>query len=155
MKHLVLVFLSALQLLISLPAHSKTVDGFVANCTSNQDGTGQCVNQETMQGFTCLIIPGQVIDCNTASGREFQCVSISGAIGNQAQFSCDPKVDRMLIDELNNKAFKPEPISIPVDETQATTDNIIDGTLTDQQLNLLDYLNRASAESQYYADPKN
>lgn len=77
------------------------VDGFVAACTGNLDGTGQCVNQETGSRYTCLIIPGQVIDCKSRSSRAFQCVWISGVQANYAEFWCDPEVDALLRNELS------------------------------------------------------
>ena len=150
----ILSLLSLLLLIRALPVHANKLDGFVANCTSNQDGTGLCVNQETKQSFTCLIIPGQVIDCSTASGKDFQCVAISGAIGNQAQFSCDPKVDQMLMGELTDKAFNPEELGEPVDANEASTTEIIDGNLTEQQRNLLDYLRLSSTENQANQSPQ-
>ena len=84
-----------------LPGMAATVDGFVASCTGNNDGTGQCVNLETTQRFSCLIIPGQVIDCKSRAGRSFQCVWISGVQANQADFWCDPQVDALLRDEIS------------------------------------------------------
>lgn len=154
MKKNILSFLIFLLLIRVLPVHANKPDGFVANCTSNQDGTGLCVNQETKQSFTCLIIPGQVIDCSTASGKDFQCVAISGAIGNQAQFSCDPKVDQMLMGEVTDKAFNPEELGEPVDANEASTTEIIDGNLTEQQRNLLDYLRLSSTENQANQSPQ-
>ena len=79
------------------------VDGFVAACTGNLDGTGQCVNQETGSRYTCLIIPGQVIDCKSRTSRAFQCVWISGVQANYAEFWCDPEVDALLRNELSAK----------------------------------------------------
>jgi len=154
MKRNILSLLIFLLLIRVLPVHASKPDGFVANCTSNQDGTGLCVNQETKQSFTCLIIPGQVIDCSTASGKDFQCVAISGAIGNQAQFSCDPKVDQMLMGEVTDKAFNPEELGEPVDANEASTTEIIDGNLTEQQRNLLDYLRLSSTENQANQSPQ-
>jgi len=96
----------------SLPVHATTIDGFVANCTSNQDGTGVCVNQENLQSFSCIIIPGQVIDCLSSRGKDFQCVAISNTIGDQAQFSCDAKVDNMLAGELNDKILRTNQVNV-------------------------------------------
>lgn len=71
-------------------------DGFNVYCTSNLDGTGVCTNMETSRNLQCIIIPGQVIDCKSRSGKSFQCVLFSQYTPNQAEFFCDPSVDRML-----------------------------------------------------------
>jgi hypothetical protein len=71
-------------------------DGFNVYCTSNHDGTGVCTNMETSRNLQCIIIPGQVIDCKSRSGKSFQCVLFSQYTPNQAEFFCDPSVDRML-----------------------------------------------------------
>ena len=84
-------------------------DGFTAYCTGNLDGTGQCVNQENAQRYTCLIIPGQVIDCKSKAGTPFQCVWISGVQSNQAEFWCDPTVDALLATELKTNVFHQKP----------------------------------------------
>jgi len=83
-----------------------TPDGFTAYCTGNLDGTGDCLNQETNQRYTCLVIPGQVIDCKSKGGIPFQCVWTSGVQSNQAEFWCDPSVDAMLANEISSNAFR-------------------------------------------------
>jgi len=88
---------------LGVAVQADTVDGFVASCTGNLDGTGECVNAETGGKYTCLIIPGQVIDCKSRSSRSFQCVWISGSQANYAEFWCDPQVDAMLRNELSSK----------------------------------------------------
>lgn len=110
---------------VALPAAAVTVDGFVASCTGNNDGTGQCVNLETSQRFSCLIVPGQVIDCKSRTGRSFQCVWISGVQANQADFWCDPQVDALLRDEISSnqlqEQFQPvgtPPAGDPLDSNQ-------------------------------------
>jgi len=80
---------------------SDAVDGFVAACTGNLDGTGLCVNQESGLRYTCIIIPGQVIDCKSKASQAFQCVWISGVQANYAEFWCDPQVDALLRNELS------------------------------------------------------
>jgi hypothetical protein len=97
-------YAATLQLLSqSVASLAGTVDGFVASCTGNLDGTGECVNAETGGKYSCLIIPGQVIDCKSRSSRSFQCVWISGAQANYAEFWCDPQVDAMLQNELSSQ----------------------------------------------------
>ena len=86
-----------------VPVQASSIDGFVASCTGNLDGTGECVNAETGKKYMCLIIPGQVIDCKSRSSRSFQCVWISGVQANYAEFWCDPQVDAMLRNELSSK----------------------------------------------------
>jgi hypothetical protein len=81
-------------------------DGFTAYCTGNLDGTGDCFNQESNQRYTCVVIPGQVIDCKSKGGTPFQCVWISGVQSNQAEFWCDPSVDAMLANEISANTFR-------------------------------------------------
>jgi hypothetical protein len=110
-----------------LVAQASTVDGFVASCTGNLDGTGECLNAETGRRYACIIIPGQVIDCRSSSSRTFQCVWISGAQANYAEFWCDPQVDSMLRNELSSKQLNQS-------FTDTTTNNlhpIQDNELTD------------------------
>jgi hypothetical protein len=77
-------------------------DGFNVYCTSNMDGTGVCTNMETSRKLQCIIIPGQVIDCKSRSGKSFQCVLFSQYTPNQAEFFCDPAVDQMLGQEVDS-----------------------------------------------------
>lgn len=84
----------------------NVLDGFATYCTGNLDGTGQCTNQENNQRYSCLIIPGQVIDCKSKGGRPFQCVWINGIQSNQAEFWCDPTVDALLANELSSNVFR-------------------------------------------------
>ena len=88
-------------------AQADVVDGFVASCTGNFGGTGQCINQETSQRFTCVIIPGQVIDCKSSKSKPFQCVWISGVQANYADFWCDQQVDTLLRNEVNSQSLQP------------------------------------------------
>ncbi len=85
---------------------ADALDGFTSYCTGNLDGTGYCFNQETNQRYTCIIIPGQVIDCKSKGGKPFQCVWISSVQSNQAEFWCDPSVDAMLSAEVSGSAFR-------------------------------------------------
>ena len=85
---------------------SAAPDGFTAYCTGNLDGTGDCFNQESSQRYTCVVIPGQVIDCKSKGGTPFQCVWISGVQSNQAEFWCDPSIDAMLANEISANVFR-------------------------------------------------
>lgn len=92
--------ISIIQITSRLPVLSQPVyDGFNVYCTGNRDGTGLCVNMETSQALDCIIIPGQVIDCKTSSGKSFQCVFYQQYTSNQAEFTCDPAVDKMIREE--------------------------------------------------------
>ena len=99
---LLLVF--AVGATLSAPVFAAP-DGFTAYCTGNLDGTGDCFNQESNQRYTCVVIPGQVIDCKSKGGLPFQCVWISGIQANQAEFWCDPSVDAMLANEISANIF--------------------------------------------------
>jgi len=92
-----LIALTASSVLDPVAVNAQPVyDGFNVYCTSNLDSTGVCVNMETNRSLKCIIIPGQVIDCRSRSGKSFQCVLYSQYTANQAEFFCDPAVDRML-----------------------------------------------------------
>lgn len=93
-------FLAAGAVIKPFHASAQPVyDGFNVYCTSNHDGTGVCTNMETSRNLDCIIIPGQVIDCKSNSGKSFQCVLYSQYAPNQAEFFCDPSVDQMLGEE--------------------------------------------------------
>lgn len=92
-------------------------DGFTAYCTGNLDGTGDCFNEETNQPYTCIVIPGQVIDCNSKGGSPFQCVWISGIQANQAEFWCDPSVDAMLANEISANTFRQRDVNSLMERT--------------------------------------
>lgn len=69
---------------------AREVNGFFAYCTSNSDGTGNCINEEDQKEFTCVIVPGNIIACPSKSGREIECIWVSEVVANsQAQFWCD------------------------------------------------------------------
>ena len=81
--------------------HAIERDGFYAYCVSNLDGTGSCQNAEDNKHFTCLIVPGSIINCPKKSGiGSVDCVWISDIQANQAQFWCD-KEDEMAMYEDN------------------------------------------------------
>lgn len=107
--------LSVIQIMGRLPVRSQPVyDGFNVYCTGNRDGTGLCVNMETSQALDCIIIPGQVIDCKTSSGKSYQCVFFQQYTTNQAEFTCDPAVDKMVSEE-GSSDFKDDFINPFVD----------------------------------------
>ena len=85
---------------------SEEADGFTAQCVGSNDGTGVCENLENKQMFECVIIQGQLIECKTASKKQFQCVYISGVQSSQAEFWCDSKVDALLRENMNQALKK-------------------------------------------------
>lgn len=90
----------SIALLLPNQVHAqRVIDGFNVYCTSNLDGTGVCTNMETSRNLDCMIIPGQVIDCKSKSGKSFQCVIYSQYTTNQAEFYCDPSAERLLLQE--------------------------------------------------------
>ena len=101
-------------------------DGFVASCTGNLDGTGLCANTETQVKYSCLIIPGQVIDCKSRLGSSFQCVAISGIQSNQADFWCDPSVDQRLNEEISSESFRRGSGESAINQASVNADNLRD-----------------------------
>lgn len=80
--------------------------GFNVYCTSNMDATGVCVNLKNQKSLNCLIIPGQLIDCRSSSGKNFQCVLFSQVTATQAEFYCNSQAELFFQDEvINNEAF--------------------------------------------------
>lgn len=86
---------------------ARVSDGFFAYCTSNRDGTGDCVNQEDGKTMECIIVPGQIIECEVSAVASFQCVWVSSVASNQAQFWCDPAAELVLYGSLNVNEFSP------------------------------------------------
>lgn len=89
------LLLAAQVILSQGPSMARVMDGFIANCTSNHDGTGECVNEEDGRAITCMIVPGQIISCPSAS-RSLECVWISSITADLAQFWCDPEDEAAL-----------------------------------------------------------
>ncbi len=99
-----------------LPLLAKSMDGFIAFCTSNHDSTGECVNQEDGRKIQCLIVPGQIISC-PAHSKSVECIWISSITANQAQFWCDPDGEAALYEGVLSDSMldvlSPSPQSIP------------------------------------------
>lgn len=114
-------FFSIFSLLYALPSYSNPLDGFVAGCTSNQDGTGDCQNNETGLFYSCLVVPGQVIDCTSKFNISFQCVAISGSVAGFSEFWCDPQVDKLLNTEPLKSEANPS-LSLYPDSTSSFID---------------------------------
>ena len=92
----------------SIRASNNENDGFLAECTGDgAGGTGICTNVENHQKYKCMIIPGQIIDCESQIDRSFQCVYVSSAIQGQSEFWCDSTVDLMLNNEFSNTDLTP------------------------------------------------
>jgi hypothetical protein len=97
-------------LLVQVPAVNaleRVMDGFFAYCTSNLDATGDCVNQEDGRSMDCIIVPGQIIECQSPQAVTFECVWISSVTANQAQFWCDPSAEAALYGAVNSREFTP------------------------------------------------
>jgi hypothetical protein len=114
-------------------AQSETIDGFVASCTGNMDGTGICVNNENNKSYSCLIIPGQVIECKSMTNRSFQCVWISSTQANYADFWCDSQVDKLLKNELSSQVFE-NSNSLP-HNSPAATNLFVNPNISNESLN--------------------
>jgi hypothetical protein len=116
-----------------LPLLAKSMDGFIAFCTSNHDNTGECVNEEDGRKIQCLIVPGQIISC-PAQSKSVECIWISGVTANQAQFWCDPGDEAALYEGVLNDSIPdvlhPAPQTIPDSEIDSNPawDNIFKGS---------------------------
>jgi len=116
-----------------LPLLAKSMDGFIAFCTSNHDSTGECVNQEDGRKIQCLIVPGQIISC-PAQSKSVECIWISGITANQAQFWCDPDDEAALYEGVLSDSMpdvlSPSPQSIPDSgfDWNPAWDNIFEGS---------------------------
>lgn len=88
--------------------YARTMDGFIAYCTSNHDNTGECVNEEDGLKLSCLIVPGQIISCPTPSGSA-ECVWISSITTNQAQFWCDPSDEAVIYGSMFDESRPEQP----------------------------------------------
>lgn len=108
-----LAFTVVLSLAMPAGLSAKVMDGFFAYCTSNLDGTGDCVNQEDGRAMDCIIVPGQIIQCNAAASKSFQCVWVSGVTANQAQFWCDPSAEATFYSAISDTELNPSAPSGP------------------------------------------
>ena len=63
-------------------------DTFNIFCTSNFDGTGDCINTSTNAPFDCTLIPGQVIACRDGDKNKFSCINFGSNQSNQGYFQC-------------------------------------------------------------------
>ena len=98
LNHAYLYFVVAAIPLWPARGISHEVDGFFTYCTSNSDGTGSCTNEEDGRVFTCIIVPGQIVSCQTTTSKAVNCVWISGVTANQAQFWCDADAEAAMYD---------------------------------------------------------
>jgi len=92
--------------------YARSMDGFLAYCTSNHDNTGECVNEEDGLRLSCLIVPGQIISCPVLS-RSVECVWISSITANQAQFWCDPSDEAVIYGAIFDDSRPDQPKEIP------------------------------------------
>ena len=63
---------------------------FLVYCSSNMDGTGNCVRDDNSETLACVLIPGGIIDCRDQQQLRYQCVQFgfSSANNTQLAFSC-------------------------------------------------------------------
>ena len=63
---------------------------FTIFCTGNHDATGTCLevsNSEEYNELDCIMVPGNIIDCNNEEKGNIECILIT-ATSAQAEFSC-------------------------------------------------------------------
>ena len=63
---------------------------FTIFCTGNHDATGSCLevsNSEEYNELDCIMVPGNIIDCNNEEKGNIECILIT-ATSAQAEFSC-------------------------------------------------------------------
>jgi hypothetical protein len=77
----------------TLLAQSFGVDTINIYCTSNQDGTGECVNSDNNSIVDCTLIPGQVITCRDSQSQLLSCINYGSNQSSQGYFQCSPKSD--------------------------------------------------------------
>ena len=116
--HIILSILSPLLSMNSVGAElldvQNGVDGFNAYCTSNRDGTGACFNEESKKSLSCIVIPGQLIDCKSRLGRKFQCVLINSITATQAEFNCTRETELMLLEEGSDTSSFADAFTSPI-----------------------------------------
>ena len=71
-----------------LYSQQNKTDSFKAYCTANHDGTGTCIAQDTNKAMTCLLVPGQVVECKGPKVKSSQCIMIGNISAQQAELSC-------------------------------------------------------------------
>jgi hypothetical protein len=88
--------------------------GFSIYCNSNMDGTGKCSRTDNGNPLTCIMIPGQIIDCSDQSKGEFDCVQYGAVMPLQTQFFCLPdkgkSSDDAFVDDGDVKVITPAPL---------------------------------------------
>jgi hypothetical protein len=83
--------LKAQQQADSLIGQSFDTETVNIYCTSNQDGTGACINAATSAPFDCTLIPGQVISCRDGDMKKYSCINYGSNQSGQGNFQCTPK----------------------------------------------------------------
>ena len=69
-------------------------DTFRVYCTSNHDGTGACIAQATNEAMTCLLVPGQIVECQGTQEQPSQCILIGQISAQQAELSCQTSLEQ-------------------------------------------------------------
>jgi hypothetical protein len=75
----------------TLLAQSFDSDTTNIYCTSNQDGTGECINSDDNSIVDCTLIPGQVITCRDSQNQRLSCINYGSNQSSQGYFQCSPK----------------------------------------------------------------
>lgn len=87
--------------------------GFSIYCNSNMDGTGKCSRTDNGNPLTCIMIPGQIIDCSDQNKGEFDCVQYGAVMPLQTQFFCLPDKGKSSGDTFVDKTSTKSPTPVP------------------------------------------
>ena len=82
------ILLTFVSLSITSRVYAENSENFNVYCTSNKDATGVCLTENTNQELSCIIIPGQVIQCTDKEKIIYECVLVVQVTPTQAEFSC-------------------------------------------------------------------
>ena len=83
----------------------------------------------------CIVVPGQIIDCQTAASATYQCVWASAAVAGGAQFWCDPSAEALLYGRVDANEYKSHsdktfpPISPDQPDVPGAGDNVFSDDL--------------------------
>jgi hypothetical protein len=88
--------------------------GFSIYCNSNMDGTGKCSRSDNGNPLTCIMIPGQVIDCSDQNKGEFDCVQYGAVLPLQTQFFCSPDKGKSTGEAFVDKEGTQSPTPVPL-----------------------------------------
>ena len=98
MRHSILFALSLLTLQTFYQVNAEPDQPFTVYCTGNHDATGNCLktgNSEDGKKLECIMVPGNIIDCESDSDSNIECILIT-ATSAQAEFSCNRRKAKSL-----------------------------------------------------------